>query len=225
MRNRRTGWDIVDRQAGCVKPTVSSGTFCCTLSFMGCITKGQESMNEVLVALFESEDAAVRAVSALTGAGVPRTSIRRYRRDEYDAPTGMAGSGTTATGAPAEITPHHSKGGFWSWLLGEEGGTADYHPDYDNDYDSYRHAVDAGHVVVAVTVAQADVDRIHDLLEAQSPVRLEDSGPTSASGTEVPTSTAATRIRATRSGTPSRSRNRPDMQRPTPPSAIRCRRD
>lgn len=149
-------------------------------------------MNEVWVAVFETEDAALRAVSALTGAGIPRSAMRRYRRDEYDAAAGMAGAGTTATGARAETRPHESKGGFWSWLLGEEGGTADYHPDYDTDYESYRGAVEAGRAVLAVSVNEADAQRVHDLLAEQSPVQLEDSGPTQASGTEIPTSTAAT---------------------------------
>lgn len=154
-------------------------------------------MNEVLVATFDTEDATARAISALASAGVPRTSIRRYRRDEYDASTGMAGSGTTATGAPAETRPHHSKGGFWAWLLGEESGTADHQSEYDSHYDSYRNAIEAGRTVVAVTVNQAEADRVLDLLRAQSPVYVEDSGPTNATGTEVPTSTTATPVAPT----------------------------
>ena len=149
-------------------------------------------MNEVLVAIFDSEDAAVRAISALTGAGVSRNSIRRYRRDEYDAPAGMAGSGTTAAGARAETRPHESQGGFWSWLLGEESGTADWHSGYETDYELYRGAVDAGRVVLAVTVAQADAHRILNCWRCSRRCMLRTSGPTSAAANGAASAPEAT---------------------------------
>lgn len=147
-------------------------------------------MNEILVAIFETEEAANRAVTSLTDNGVSATSIRRYGRNKYDTPTGMAGSDTTATGAPADTQPHSTKGGFWSWLLGEESGTADYHPDYEQDYGTYHRQIEAGRVMLSVTVDQSDAPQVLDLLSAQGPIRLEDSGPTTEGGVSAATPTA-----------------------------------
>lgn len=147
-------------------------------------------MYEILVAIFETEELANHAITALTENGVNAASIRRYGRDKYDLPTGMAGADTTTTGAPADVQPHSTKGGFWSWLLGEESGTADYHSDYEQDYDSYHRQIEAGRVMLSITVEQSEASRVMDILAAQSPIRLEDTGPTSR--TEVPTGTTAT---------------------------------
>jgi len=74
----------------------------------------------------------------------------------------------------ADVRPHQSSGGFWSWLLGEEGDTAD--PSYASDHAHYGRHIESGNTVIAVTVEQAETQRVMDLLADQMPLNLQDAG-------------------------------------------------
>jgi hypothetical protein len=63
--------------------------------------------DKVVVARFDSEAAAMQAVSALEKSGVPAAAIRRQ------------------TGAPAHEPSEQSAGDIWDWLLGEESPVRD----------------------------------------------------------------------------------------------------
>ena len=63
--------------------------------------------DEVVVARFDSEAAAMQAANALEGSGVPAAAIRRQ------------------TGATAHEPSEQSAGDIWDWLLGEESPVRD----------------------------------------------------------------------------------------------------
>jgi len=107
--------------------------------------------SETIVAVFDNPSDASAAVRELENAGVPSSSIKHYQTDE------RAGTSGT-TGHP---------GGFWSWLLGEE-NTESY------DRNLYDRTVEGGGTVVTVIVDKNDADRIVSVLEAHSPVDLDE---------------------------------------------------
>ena len=117
-------------------------------------------MQEHIVAAFDSDARAETAARSLEQIGIPAASIRRYR-------------GSSEVQAHTET--HSSGGGFWSWLLGEEGGTADL-PSYSRrDSDRYDENVGAGRAVLAVTVADdSKIHRALELIEAQHPLEIEE---------------------------------------------------
>ena len=128
-------------------------------------------MREVLVAVFDTEDHTNKAVTALTAAGISSSAIRRYNRTDPEV---------QFTGPPATETapePRRQSAGFWSWLLGEDTGTTNWRSDHEQDYASYRQAMQEGRNVLAVFVDDVDCDRIMNVLAAQSPRELEASGP------------------------------------------------
>ena len=75
---------------------------------------GEASVTEHMVAIFDTEGAADAAARDLESAGFPPQSIRRYRADSARPSSG------SAAGA---ADPAPSDGGFWGWLLGDEGDT------------------------------------------------------------------------------------------------------
>ena len=134
-------------------------------------------MREILVAVFDTVANADRAAQALETARIPSASIRRYHRDDQTAPHLTAGpTRDRATTTPRDDVSHQqSSGSLWSWFLGEEGGsTAD--PAYEADDAYYGRHIEAGNIVIAVTVEQAEAQRVMDLLADQMPLKLEDAG-------------------------------------------------
>jgi uncharacterized protein (TIGR02271 family) len=118
-------------------------------------------MQEHIVALFESYDNAVSAARALEGIGVPASAIRRYAADEANQTVRR---------------PEHDRagGGFWAWLLGEEGPQVTYSPD-QRDGELYQQRVDQGATVLAVTVADDTlIHRAVEVIEAHDPVEIEE---------------------------------------------------
>ena len=133
-------------------------------------------MREILVAVFDTVAKTDEAVRALESANIPTTSIRRYHRDD-PALAHLGADITTPVSATstAEVDTHHQRSsGFWAWLTGEEGGTTD--PTYEADRGHYGRHIEAGSTVLAVTVEQAESQRVMDLLADHMPLRLEDAG-------------------------------------------------
>ena len=141
-------------------------------------------MREVLVAVFDTVAKTDEAVRALESAKVPTASIRRYHKGDpalshINVDTGHATDTTTHLGsastAPVETDRSTQRSsGFWSWLTGEEGGTAD--PTYEADRGYYGRHIESGSTVLAVTVEQADSQRVMELLADRMPLKLEDIG-------------------------------------------------
>jgi uncharacterized protein (TIGR02271 family) len=161
-------------------------------------------MHQILVAVFDTVANADRAVQALENADVSSTSIRRYHRDD----PAMENLGTrtsthvepvsTATADADRV--HQRSSGFWAWLTGEEGGTTD--PTYESDHAYYGRHIDSGSTVLAVTVEQAESQRVMDLLADQMPLKLEDVGTeASATGTQDTSTMTAMREGTMREGT------------------------
>ena len=161
-------------------------------------------MHQILVAVFDTVANADTAVQALENADVSSASIRRYHRDD----PAMENLGTrtsthvgpVSTAAVDADRVHQRSSGFWAWLTGEEGGTTD--PTYESDHAYYGRHIDSGSTVLAVTVEQAESQRVMDLLADQMPVKLEDVGTeASATGTQDTSAMTAMREGTMREGT------------------------
>ena len=161
-------------------------------------------MHQILVAVFDTVANADTAVQALENADVSSASIRRYHRDD----PAMENLGTrtsthvgpVSTAAVDADRVHQRSSGFWAWLTGEEGGTTD--PAYESDHAYYGRHIDSGSTVLAVTVEQAESQRVMDLLAVQMPVKLEDVGTeASATGTQDTSAMTAMREGTMREGT------------------------
>ena len=161
-------------------------------------------MRQILVAVFDTVANADRAVQALENADVSSASIRRYHRDD----PAMENLGTrtsthvgpVSTAAVDADRVHQRSSGFWAWLTGEEGGTTD--PAYESDHAYYGRHIDSGSTVLAVTVEQAESQRVMDLLADQMPLKLEDVGTeASATGTQDTSAMTAMREGTMREGT------------------------
>ena len=135
-------------------------------------------MRQILVAVFDTVANADRAVQALEHANVPSASIRRYHRDDPALENLSTGTsthvGSTSTAAVDADRTHQRSSGFWAWLTGEEGGTTD--PTYESDHAHYGRHIESGSTVLAVTVEQAESQRVIDLLADQMPLKLDDVG-------------------------------------------------
>jgi hypothetical protein len=161
-------------------------------------------MHQILVAVFDTVANADTAVQALENADVSSASIRRYHRDD----PAMENLGTrtsthvgpVSTAAVDADRVHQRSSGFWAWLTGEEGGTTD--PAYESDHAYYGRHIDSGSTVLAVTVEQAESQRVMDLLAVQMPVKLEDVGTEAgATGTQDTSAMTAMREGTMREGT------------------------
>jgi hypothetical protein len=146
-------------------------------------------MHQILVAVFDTVANADRAVQALENANVSSASIRRYHRDDPAMENlGTRTSthvGSVSTAAVDADRVHQRSSGFWAWLTGEEGGTAD--PTYESDHAYYGRTSDSGSTVLAVTVEQQARQRVMDCWPSNAAQALEDVG-TEASATGTGTS-------------------------------------
>ena len=124
-------------------------------------------MTEHIVATFNTQEAADEAARELENAGFPASAIRQYKA----ANSGEAGR--TSYESPTETTAS-SGGGFWAWLLGEEGPqTRTVHP---RDEEWYNRRAGAGDTVLSVAVT--DDSRIHQattILESHHPIEMEET--------------------------------------------------
>lgn len=135
-------------------------------------------MEEHIVAMFQSDAPAEAAARELQQIGIPESSIRRYRRNGDEA---------------AYRQTAESGGGFWSWLLGEEGGTADL-PRTGRVYDE---SVGSGNAVLAVTIADdSKISRAVNIIEAHHPLEINEETDESSDSLEqtrtVPAATIGT---------------------------------
>ena len=112
---------------------------------------------ETIVAVFDTDAHAENAIADLKAAGIPSSAVQHYAKDDY--PTS-----TDNIGGVSESRPQ----GFWAWLTGEDEDT-EYHSVYDR-------SIESGGTVVTVIVDDQDSARIVSLLEAHSPIDLEERG-------------------------------------------------
>lgn len=113
--------------------------------------------SETVVAVFDTAANADAAVRDLENAGIPSNSIKRY--DKSFAPSGGTGTASYSSG---------QTGGFWAWLLGEEGTSSSTY-----DRSLYERTVESGGTVVTVIVDENEADRVISVLDAHSPADLE----------------------------------------------------
>jgi uncharacterized protein (TIGR02271 family) len=106
-------------------------------------------MTEMIVAAFDSTSAAEAAVQDLDRAKIPSAVVRSYTKEDPDY-----------TGYRAREPER--KGGFWSWLLGEE-------PSYTTEYDAYDNSLASGHTVVTVSVDEVHADAAVGILNQHGP--------------------------------------------------------
>jgi uncharacterized protein (TIGR02271 family) len=125
-------------------------------------------MTEMIVAAFDSASAAEAAVQDLERAQIPSAVVRSYTKEDPDY-TGYR-----------KREPER-KGGFWSWLLGEE-------PSYTSEYDAYDTSLASGHTVVTVTVDEVHADAAVGILSQHGPREIhEHEHEGGMSGTAQPT--------------------------------------
>ena len=147
--------------------------------------------SETIVAVFDTAANADAAVRDLENAGIPSNSIKRY--DKSFAPSGGTGTASYSSG---------QTGGFWAWLLGEEGTSSSTY-----DRSLYERTVESGGTVVTVIVDENEADRVISVLDAHSPADLEqrasDHGLAGNSTTGTGTAVASGQTAATALGTAS----------------------
>jgi len=145
--------------------------------------------SETIVAVFDTAANADAAVRDLENAGIPSNSIKRY--DKSFAPSGGIGTASYSSG---------QTGGFWAWLLGEEGTSSSTY-----DRSLYERTVESGGTVVTVIVDENEADRVISVLDAHSPADLEqrasEYGLAGNSTTGTGTAVAAGQTAATALGT------------------------
>src|SRR6185437_6421188 len=107
-------------------------------------------MPEMIVAAFDSPSAAAAAVRDLENAQIPSADIKSYTKDE------------PAYQEYRTRQPEYQRGGFWSWLLGEE-------PDQMQQYADYDTSLASGHTVVTVTVDELHADAATGILNQHGP--------------------------------------------------------
>ncbi len=105
---------------------------------------------EVVVAIYETDEDAEKAVAEMAAAHVPASSIHRHTRADSPASTGAASD-----------QPH----GFWHRLFG---GHSSDHPIYD-------HALhNGGNVVTVTNVPGHDMAPVMAILERHNPVDVDE---------------------------------------------------
>ena len=120
-------------------------------------------VREHFVAVFETEAAANAAAQDLEAAGFPASAIRRY------------GAGRSSDASQERTGTESSSGGFWAWLLGEEGPQTTQAA-YGQEGEWYDRRVGEGHACLSVVVD--DDSRIHratEILELHRPVEIEET--------------------------------------------------
>ncbi len=114
--------------------------------------------SETIVAVFDTAAHAEAAVSALIADGVPASSIEHYARDQ----------GTTEqTTVGTDVNPGSAHRGFWGWLTGEQETASSHHALYDQ-------SIQTGGTVVTVISDGTNIDQIYNVLEAHSPIDLDE---------------------------------------------------
>jgi len=172
---------------------------------MVCLVTSQEKkkMAEHIVAVFDGDGPASAAERELEQAGIPASAIRRYTTNEEGSRPGYSADTSAAAGNPT--TEQRSSGGFWAWLLGEEGPRTSYASQHTGDPDIYDRSVAAGRTVLSVTLTDdSHIHRAMDIIEAHDPVdideRTDEPGTAGTSGTAP----AAGRMMGTGTGTAGR---------------------
>jgi uncharacterized protein (TIGR02271 family) len=143
-------------------------------------------MREHIIAVFDRDGPAAAAARALEDAGIPSSAIRRYAAN--DAST----SGVPPSAVTPGSTEHGSSGGFWAWLLGEEGPSVAPASDYGHDPDFYDQRAKTGSTILAVTIADdSQIHRAMEIIESYEPVEIDEKTEEGASSSTASVGTAS----------------------------------
>ena len=115
--------------------------------------------SETIVAVFDTAAHAEAAIVDVMKAGVPSTAIERHTKDQS----------SPAAHEPSNQPGVTSRGGFWSWLTGDEG--SDQHRTHSAIYDR---TIASGGTVVTIVTEGIHVEKALTALEAHDPVNLEE---------------------------------------------------
>lgn len=122
--------------------------------------------SETIVAVFKNTAEADEVVKQLKAAGVDASAI-----EQHAAEYGHSGADATL----AHPDGAERKSGFWSWVLGEEGGTA--------DSEIYDTSLAGGGVVLSVIVSDAEADMVAAIIEQHHPVDMHEMAAGTATST------------------------------------------
>ena len=152
-------------------------------------------MAEIIVAAFDTETHADEAVRDLERGGIASTAIKRFRADEAGA-MGLKPTAPTTTTTTTETTTGEHRGGFMSWLLGDEHQPS--HSAYE-DRELYEEHFGAGRCIVRVeAMSREQAAEITRILGAHMPEEM-DSQSTGTTATSAAT-TAGTGAMGTAAG-------------------------
>jgi uncharacterized protein (TIGR02271 family) len=133
----------------------------------------KKKMVEHIVAVFDGDGPASAAERELEQAGIPASAIRRYTTNEEGSRPGYSADTSAAAGNPTTDRP--SGGGFWAWLLGEEGPRTSYASQHTGDPDVYDRSIAAGRTVLSVTLTDdSHIHRAMDIIEAHDPLDIDE---------------------------------------------------
>jgi uncharacterized protein (TIGR02271 family) len=111
-------------------------------------------MTETIVAAFDSAAAAEAAIQDLDRAKIASAMVRSYTKENPDYVDYRARE------------PEH-KGGFWSWLLGEE-------PTPTGEYGTYDTSLASGYTIVTVTVDEIHADAVVGIIDQHGPTDIHE---------------------------------------------------
>ena len=113
--------------------------------------------SETIVAMFNTPSEAQAVANELEVSGISPTAIELHTQDKS-----LDTHSATVTD-PADGKPRQ---GFWSWILGEEGGYQDEHTLYEN-------TIAKGGAVLSVIVSDAQSDTAYGIIEKHHPTDIE----------------------------------------------------
>jgi uncharacterized protein (TIGR02271 family) len=160
-------------------------------------------MAEHIVAVFDGDGPASAAERELEQAGIPASAIRRYATNEEGSRPGYSADTSAAAGSPTTEQP--AGGGFWAWLLGEEGPRTSHASQYTGDPEIYDRSVAAGRTVLSVTLTDdSHIHRAMDIIESHDPINVDERADEPGTAGMTGTSSAPGRIVGTGTGTAGR---------------------
>lgn len=122
-------------------------------------------MDELIVAVFDTNLMANSAERDLQARGIPADRIRRYSPGDAGAPA----ISPTSTEHSSEHTSTTGHTGFWAWLFGD-----DEHHNNRYDETEYREHHAAGRVILAIRATdEAQATDLMEVLEKHAPSELD----------------------------------------------------
>jgi hypothetical protein len=164
----------------------------------------KKMQSETVVAVYRNVAEAESAIAELERGGVPRSAIHHHTKSTTSTDYSTAAQ-TSGTVSDPTTGLRRERGGFWSWLLGDEDTE-----EARSHYQSLDRSIDRGDVVVSVICSSANVDQVVRILESTNPVKIDEHESTVGTGTSTAgLSSAASTTASTAATTPTATTSKP----------------